>query len=37
MDLLGISSIEVLRRSHMGWVEEALAGREQVRERKWTE
>jgi putative transposase len=37
MDLLGIPSIEVLRRLHKGWVEEALARAEQVRESKWTE
>ena len=37
MELLGIPSIEELRRSHKGWVEEALARPEQVRESKWTE
>ena len=35
--LLGIPSIEALRRSHNEWVEEALARAEQVREGKWTE
>ena len=37
MGLLGIPSIEALRRSHGAWVEEALARAEQVREGKWTE
>ncbi len=37
MDLLGIPSIEALRRSHKTWVEEALAKGEQARESKWTE
>jgi len=37
MELLGIPSIEELRRSHMGWVKEALARKEQGRESKWTE
>jgi hypothetical protein len=37
MELLGMPSIEALRRSHTGWVEEALARPEQVRESKWTE
>jgi putative transposase len=37
MDLLGIPSIDALRRSHSAWVEEALARAEQVREGKWTE
>ena len=37
MELLGIPSIEALCRSHTGWVEEALARSEQVRESKWTE
>ncbi len=37
MELLGIPSIEELRRSHIGWVEEALVRKEQGRESKWTE
>jgi putative transposase len=37
MDLLGIPSIEALRRSHSAWVEQALARAEKVREGKWTE
>ncbi len=37
MELLSIPSIEELRRSHRGWVEEALARPEQGRESKWTE
>jgi len=37
MEMLGIPSIEALCRSHTGWVEEALARCEQVRESKWTE
>ncbi len=37
MALLGIPSIEALRRSHNEWVEEALARAERVREGKWTE
>lgn len=36
-ELLGIPSIEELRRSHRGWVEEALARPEQGRESRWTE
>jgi hypothetical protein len=35
--LLGIHSLEALRRSHSEWGEEALARAEQVREGKWTE
>ena len=37
MELLGIPSIEALRRLHKEWVEEALAREGQVREGKWTE
>jgi putative transposase len=37
MRALGMPSIEDLRRSHTGWVEEAFAHPEQVRESKWTE
>lgn len=37
MDLLGLASIEALRRSHRAWVEEALARAENLREAKWTE
>ena len=37
MDLLGIPSIDALRRLHKTWVEEALARPERVRESKWTE
>jgi putative transposase len=37
MDLLGITSIDAFQRAHRTWVEEALAGAEQVRESKWTE
>ena len=37
MALLGIPSIEALRRSHSAWVEEALARTELDREGKWTE
>ena len=37
MNLLGITSIEALQRSHRAWVDQALAGREQARESKWTE
>ena len=37
MRALGMPSIEDLRRSHTGWVEEALARSEQARESKWTE
>ena len=37
MELLGIPSIDELRRSHRGWLEEALARPEQIREGKWTE
>jgi hypothetical protein len=36
MDLLGIPSIEALRRSHKDLVEEALARTEQVRQSNWT-
>ena len=37
MDLVGIGSIDALRRSHEAWVEEALARSELGRESKWTE
>jgi REP element-mobilizing transposase RayT len=37
MDLLGMSSLHDLQRSHSDWVEQALARSEQVRESKWTE
>jgi REP element-mobilizing transposase RayT len=37
MGLLGIPSIEALRRAHSAWVAKALARAEQVRESKWTE
>ena len=37
MELLGMPSMDALRRSHRMWVEEALARAEQVREAKWTE
>lgn len=37
MGLLGIPSVEALRRSHSLWVEQALTRAEQVRESKWTE
>jgi REP element-mobilizing transposase RayT len=37
MDLLGIPSIDALRRAHSARVEEALVRAEQVRESKWTE
>ena len=37
MYLLGIPSINALRRLHKTWVEEALGRAEQAREGKWTE
>ena len=37
MYLLGIPSIDALRRLHKTWVEEALGRAEQAREGKWTE
>ncbi len=37
MELLGIPSIDELRRLHGMWVKEALGRAEQVREAKWTE
>ncbi len=37
MDLLSISSIELLKQEHELWVDEALTQAEQVRESKWTE
>jgi putative transposase len=37
MDLLGIPSIDALRRSHRDWAEQALARHEQARESKWSE
>lgn len=37
MYLLGIPSIDAMRRLRKTWVEEALGGAEQTREGKWTE
>ncbi len=37
MDLLSISSIELLQQEHKRWVDEALARAEQTRESKWSE
>jgi len=37
MDLLGIQTLEDLKKSHSGWVEEALANDGYDRESQWTE
>jgi putative transposase len=37
MDLLGISSIDMLQRAHRGWVEENLRAEGRTRESKWSE
>jgi len=37
LDLLGLPAVEALQLAHATWIEQALAGAEQIRESKWTE
>ncbi len=37
MDLLNIQTIEELKKSHTGWIEEALSSNGHVRESKWVQ